>query len=226
MPNLSKIRFLLSWLTPLCVACGFSGLASADSQTVDNFAASPVGGFPSGWDTYPLQMGKAKKVYKIEQEGSRKYLRAVDDAQLSATIFHEFDWNLGQYPYLKFQWRARKLPDAGMAPDNHPINDHACGVYVDFGRSRALKYVWSSAMQPDSYWAKKPGKFVVVSKEYGPASLGQWRSVTINVPVEYQRYFSEAVKNNPSGIGLLTDADNTNGSASCDYADFEISSQP
>ena len=225
MNMLSTFRAPVSAFAALLALCVVPDFAIADSQSVDNFSNSSVGAFPEGWDTYPLQMGKAKKVYKIEQEGAKKFLRAVDEAQLSATIYHVFDWDLAKFPYLKFKWRAQKLPEAGMI-DNHPVNDHACGVYVDFGRSRALKYVWSSAMQPDSYWAKKPGQFVVVAKEYGTAPAGQWHTVSVHVPADYKKYFDEAANKNPSGIGLLTDADNSKGSAACDYGDFEISNQP
>src|SRR5689334_4081658 len=58
----------------------------AEELAVDGFQDSSVGEFPASWKTYPFQGGKAKRVYKIEQEGSSKFLRAVDDEQLSITI--------------------------------------------------------------------------------------------------------------------------------------------
>lgn len=192
---------------------------------IDGFSQDVVGEFPQHWRTYPFQMGKAKRVYKIAEEGGRKFLRAVDEERLSVTIFRGFKWDLQKYPYLKFRWRAQQLPKVATG-EKRPVNDHACGVYVGFGRSSALKYVWSSAMAEGSYWAKDPGSFVIISAQYGPSRVGQWNSVTVNVPVDYEKYLSKPVSKNPSGIAVLTDGDNSKQTAACDYADFRVSDQP
>jgi hypothetical protein len=196
-----------------------------EEQSVDGFQESSVGDFPSSWKTYPFQGGKAKRVYKIEQEGSSKFLRAVDDEQLSVTILRRFSWDIKKYPYLKFRWRAQTLPQVATGGPR-PVNDHACGVYVVFGWTSGLKYVWSSSMPKGESWAKVPGKFVIISKEFGPGQIGNWNSVTANVPEDTQKYLGKPLLKDPTGIALLTDGDNSHQKAACDYADFKISDKP
>lgn len=219
-------------LSKSLLSCALFGLALASpfhaqgvEKIVDGFQQNSNGRFPDNWKTYPFHKRKAKKVYRIEQEGSTKFLRAVDEKDISVTIFHGFKWDVNRYPYLKFRWRAQHLPK--VEPNgNYPVNDHACGVYVGFGRSSALKYVWSSELRRGSYWAKKPGKFVIVSAEYGPKAVGQWQSVTVDVPTDHQRYLGKPISKKPSGIAILTDGNNSHQKAACDYGDFRISDKP
>ncbi len=194
-------------------------------RPVDNFQADAVGEFPKDWVTYPFQGGKAKKVYRIGEEAGKKFLRADDEGGYSVQIFREFDWDLKRFPYLKFRWRAQDLPE-GAKETSHKTNDSACGVYVGFGRTSALKYVWSAGLAPGSYWEKNPGKFTIIVLESGEARLGQWREASIHVPEDYQRYFGKPLAKNPSGIGILTDGNRMHRRAACDYGDFRISSQP
>lgn len=202
-----------------------SSWAGAAEQSLDGFSQGSVGEFPPGWKTYPFQMGKAKQVYKIEQEGNSKFLRAVDEEQLSVTIVKPVDWDVKKYPYFKFRWRAQQIPKVATG-GKRPVNDHGCGVYVAFGRSSGMKYVWSSAMAEGSYWTKDPGNFVIISSQYGPGGVGQWQNETVNVPADYEKYLGKPLEKNPNGIAILTDADNSKQNAACDYSDFRVSDQP
>ncbi len=215
------IKILLFSLCPL-----FLGLSSAQAEElrIDNISSSKVGEFPGGWKTYPFHYGKAEKVYKIAEESSGRFIRAEDFDNISVPIFRDFNWDIQRYPYLKFSWRAKKLP-AGAREVSRATNDSACAVYVGFGRTSAMKYVWSSGLPVDSFWEKDVGKFFIISKEMGPKSLGQWREVTIAVPEDYQRYFRKNIKN-PSGIGIMTDGNAMRQPAACDYKNFRISAHP
>lgn len=193
--------------------------------TVDNLEKSQVGQFPSGWKTYPFHKNKASRVYQVQENSGEKYIQAIDEDNISVPIFKDFYWNLTEYPYLTFQWRARKIPK-GSKETRHESNDSACGVYVGFGRSHALKYVWSDLMTPGSYWNKKPGVFVIVSKENSSKNLNQWQTVTINVPEDYQRYFFKPPSDNPNGIGIMTDGNALKQPSACDYRNFTIASKP
>lgn len=214
---------MLGGLASFCLL--WSGPARGAELNVDEFQQGSLGSFPDSWKTYPFQMGKAKKVYRLEQEGGLRFLRAVDDKDLSVHIFREFDWDFEKYPYLKFRWRAQKLPEV-PAVYKKPFDDNACGVFVGLGFTSAMKYVWSSVLTKGSFWAKQPGKFVIISEEFGPGHVGQWQNVSINVPAEYQKYFGKPLSKKPSGIAILTDGEGTHQAAACDYADFRISDQP
>ncbi len=203
----------------------FPSPALADEMAVDNLQNSAVGQFPSGWKTYPFHYGKAQKVYKMAENGEIKFIRAEDSEDISVPIFKDFNWDLNKYPYLKFRWRAQKLP-AGASESSPATNDSGCGVYVGFGHTSALKYVWSSTLPVGSYWAKKPGKFYIIVRESGGGNIGHWREVMVNVPEDYKKYFQSDKKKTPSGIGVMSDGNAVHKPAACDYADFRIATSP
>jgi len=200
-------------------------IAIAETLGVDDLAQSQLGAFPKDWKTYPFHYGKAERVYHVASEQGRNFIRAADSEDISVPIFKDFDWDIDKFPYLKFRWRAQKLP-VGSREDSYATNDSACAVYVGFGRSSALKYVWSYSLPVGSYWAKEPGKFYIISKRMGSASLGRWEDETISVKDDYPKYFGRAMTKRPSGIGIMTDGNAMHQPAACDYADFRISSVP
>jgi len=222
--------FVRPWITCLLLIGSFVSLAWCDASdaeelNVDSLQSSDVGKFPKDWKTYPFYSGKANRVYQVAQDGGEKILRASDSEDISVPIFKDFDWDIQKYPYLKFRWRAQTLP-SGAKETSRETNDSACAVYVGFGRTSALKYVWSSNLSVGSYWEKNPGKFYIISQESGSGSLGKWKSESVDVVKDYRRFFKKEDTHNPSGIGVMTDGNATHQAAACDYADFRISSTP
>ncbi len=203
-----------------------SSLAQEPTEVqVDNLLSSEVGEFPKNWKTYPFHSNKAKEVYSVANENGKRYIQAIDEREISVPIFKDFNWSIDKYPYLKFRWRAKKLP-TGAKEVSWKTNDSACAVYVGFGRTSAMKYVWSSGLTVGSFWPKEPGKFYIISKEMGEQNLGRWREVTIDVSKDYQEYFNKPLHKKPSGIGIMTDGNAMKKPAACDYADFRISTLP
>ncbi|MDL1872066.1 DUF3047 domain-containing protein [Deltaproteobacteria bacterium PRO3] len=215
----------LGFVVAAVLCLGFAPLAAAEEIVVDGLAASEVGAFPKNWKTYPFHYGKAEKVYKVAEENGRKILRADDSQDISVPIFKDFAWDIAKYPYLKFRWRAQKIP-AGSRETSPATNDSACAVYVGFGRTSALKYVWSASLGEGSYWAKNPGKFYIIAKQNGSGSVGRWTEETVSVKEDYQKYFGRPLEKKPSGIGVMTDGNATHQPAACDYADFRIATGP
>lgn len=199
--------------------------AFAEEVSVDGLAGSEVGAFPKNWKTYPFHYGKAEKVYKVGQDGGRNILSADAVEDISLPIVKDFRWDIEKYPYLKFRWRAQKLP-AGSRETSPATNDSACAVYVGFGRTSALKYVWSASLGEGSFWAKNPGKFYIIAKQTGSGALGTWQEETVAVGADYEKYFGKPMEKKPSGIGVMTDGNAVHQPSACDYADFRISTEP
>lgn len=213
--------FTLSFI----ISLGFCPASFADEISVDDLSKEKsVGHFPSTWQTFPFQGGKAKQVYKVEEENGQRFIRAYDNQDLSVRILKDFPWSLSKYPNISWRWRARELPK-GAAENKRETNDSACGVYVAFGKISgvAFKYVWSSTLPVGYVWEKDPGKFFVIVKTSGAANLNQWQDVKANVLEDYKKYFKKDPNKDPSGIGLLTDGNAMHVTASCDYGDFKIS---
>jgi len=199
-------------------------LALADSVNLDDFSKNSVGDFPKGWSTYPFQGGKVKKVYKVAEENSERFIRAKDDQDISMPIFKEFPWSLSENPTLSWKWRAQELPK-GAREDSRATNDSACGVYVVFGKTSgvALKYVWSSSLPVGYVWEKEPGKFYIIVLASGPSNVGKWESEKVNVLEDYKKYFKKDPKKDPSGVGIMSDANAMHSVAACDYTGFMVS---
>lgn len=191
---------------------------------IENFSAAAVGTFPSTLKTYPLQRNKATQVYSVQSEGGHHFLHAEakGDAQdIGVQVFRRFDWDISRWPRISWRWRARELPvqTAGQHRD-----DNACGVYIVFGGfgGKAIKYIWSTDLPVGKEIESTPGRFFVIVAKSGPANVGRWQKMTINVADDYRRLFKKELDYNPDGFGILTDGDGTHSPSVCDYTDFEI----
>lgn len=204
-----------------------SVVAQIRSKTVENFSHYTVGKFPRSFRTYPFQRGKARHVYEVAEENGNQFLRAVDDQDISVQVMREFVWDIERYPWISWKWRAQTLPKGGDER-KAASNDSACGVYIVFGKytGKVLKYVWSDKAPVGTVVKKDPGKMDIFVKQSGPPkSPGQWQTVTVNVPADYQKAFGEPLDKNPTGIGMLTDGNALHVKSACDYDDFVIYTQ-
>jgi DUF3047 family protein len=215
--------FSLTILT--CLPLGAEQLETTPQLGVDSLSEGAASGqFPAWWKTYPFQKGRAKTVYKVQEENGKRFIHAQDDKDISIPIFKDFGWDLKNYSTLQWDWRAVQMPQGGRE-DSRATNDSACGVYVAFGRwsGVALKYVWSSTLPVGHVWEKEPGKFYIIVLASGASQLNQWKSEKVNVVEDFKKYFKKDPSKNPSGIGIMTDGNATHTPAACDYTDFTIS---
>lgn len=209
----------------LSVTAGDS--APGSSLIIDDFTAYQTGRFPSSWRTWPFQRGKAQEVYQVGEENGKKILKAADTTGLSPEIMRYFSWNIKEYPYLSWRWKAKTLP-AGAQENDDNKNDSACGIYVIVGgyTGNAVKYAWSTSLPVGQVVTRREGKLKIKITDSGAAKLNVWQKRSVNVPADYKELFGSELKKNPSGIGVLTDSNATMTSAACEYADFTISKEP
>ncbi len=194
------------------------------SAVVENFSTTPVGIFPSNLKTYPLQHSKATRVYSVQSESGKHFLHAQatgESQDVGVQVFRKFDWDTIQWPTLSWQWRAKSLP---VQPSTGHLDDNACAVYVTFGGfgGKAIKYIWSSDFPAGKVIESIPGRFTTVVAQSGPARVGQWQTMKVDVPADYQKFFKKPLSDKPDGIGILTDGDGTHSPSVCDYTNFEI----
>ena len=90
------------------------------------FEHDEVGKFPSGWASRDQKNGI--KVYSVHAEGEKKFLHA-DARGLSVQISYEKNWDLGDFPMLRWQWRAVTFP-TGSNERVKSGNDTVLGLYV------------------------------------------------------------------------------------------------
>ena len=89
-----------------------------------------------------------------------------------------------------------------------------------------LMYVWDGPTPVDTLVVNRRGDRVrKIVLESGPAHLGQWRSYTRDIAVDFRRAFGEE----PGaliGIAVMTDTDNTQTSAEAWYGEIKLHSTP
>lgn len=198
-----------------------SPASAADCVAIDDFARSRIGEFPAGWE---LRKEEGRVVYSVQEEGGRRFLRAVSDGLgIQAARAHE--WDLDQYPVLAWSWRPQQFP-AG-ADEQHGRNDSALAVYMLVPHSRvagprAVKYVWSEKVAAGTRLESNRGLTQVRILRSGAGGLGRWVQERVNVRDDFRAFFEGNGAARPAGIAVLTDADDTGSRARGDYADFRI----
>jgi len=209
----------LAWTTMDSIA-----QTSYGRLALDNLSDSKVGSFPRKWRTWPFQRDDAEKVYKVAEEGGKRFIRAHDEQDLSEQIFLNFNWEIDKRPMLSWSWRATKLPKGGMESSG-ATNDSACGLYVVIGRYKghAIKYVWSTKLPAGKVVTRRDGKLKIKVLDSGSAKVGSWVSHKVDVVKDYEELFGKKLDKNPSGIGLLTDGNALHVPSGCDYRGFAIS---
>ena len=219
---LIPVLLLFLALSALLIAVGGGGRAGAEAQencrVVDDFSKAAVGSFPEGWKA---RKDDAKNVYKVAEEGGKKFLRA-DATNSGVQAGKQFDWDLKEYPVLTWSWRPLEFPKG--ADERTKKNDSALAVYAVFPHSpvsvRSVKYIWSEKVPKGTHIPQTRGNTQGVVLRTGAGN--EWVEERVNVLEDFKRYFKSDDVPKPEGIGVLTDSDDTSSRARGDYANFRV----
>jgi len=191
-------------------------------RTVEDFSSFEEGSFPEGWKS---RGGEGSEVYRVRSD-HEPYLEA--NAKESAiTIAKQFEYDLTEYPYLRWQWRVIELPEGGDERYKK-TGDSAAAMYVIFEgrfRPKSIKYVWSASL-PRGTTTESPynskTKIVVLQNQSSP--MDEWVGERVNVYADYQSLFGEEMES-VQAIGLMSDSDNTKSTAVAHYKAIMISKE-
>ena len=194
--------------------------APADCLVLEDFSKSKVGAFPEGWQ---VRKDDGKSVYTVQQEGGKRFLRAVAKGLGIQAARETPDWNLDTHPVLAWSWRAREFPK-GADERESGTNDSALAVYMGVPYSKVrgpktVKYIWSEKVPNGTLLESNGGLTQVRVIQSGPAKNG-WVEERVNVLKDWKTAFKESETPKAAGIAVLTDSDDTKSSAAGDYADF------
>ncbi|MBI5446315.1 MAG: DUF3047 domain-containing protein [Deltaproteobacteria bacterium] len=199
------------------LVCGAS-LAAERSLRIDDFEH----GLRKGWG---VKRFKDATVYTVVREGSGHVLRAESNAAASALIF-KIEYALDEYPILTWRWKVENTISGGDETRKSG-DDYAARVYVVFpgwvpSKTRSVNYIWANRLPRDAH---APNPFfagaVMLAAESGPARVGTWVTERRNVLQDYRRIFGEDPPR-AGALALMTDTDNTGGSAVAYYDDSRL----
>ncbi len=185
---------------------------------------------------------KRHTVYSVvADKGAGGYLRAESRAGASA-LYRHIDINLAEYPIFSWRWKIAGILKNGDARTKAG-DDYAARIYLTFafepdratlmtrGRSllgeklfgrkppgSALNYIWANRLGIDTIIPSPyTDREMMIAVESGAGQAGQWVTEERNV---YDDYISAFGHSPPpvTGIAVMTDSDNTAGSATGYYA--------
>jgi len=196
--------------------------AQSECITVEDFSKAKIGEFPADWKA---RKDAGKAVYTVQEEGGKRFLRAVAK-NIGIQAAKQFEtWDLNAYPVLAWSWRPLEYPEGADERDAKK-NDSALAVYAVFPHSpvtvKSVKYVWSSVVPRDVRLASSRGLTQVRVLQTGTARRGEWVEERVNALEDYRRLFGDGDVPKPVGIAVLTDSDDTKSSAQGDYANFRV----
>ena len=243
-----KLTALSTWLAPallaLLQACPPALAQEPESIETGRFSTGAPGGpLPDGWQ--PLTFGKIERHtgYSLVEDDGRVVLRAESDNS-AAGLVHALDIDPAQYPVMEWRWKVANTLRGGdmtrKAGDDYPAR-----VYVSFAFDperagllerlkqqaarliwgedlpyRAVSYIWASN-SPAGTLAANPytDRTMMFALQSGETGTRQWVTERRNVLEDYRKAFGEA-PTRISGVGIMTDTDNTGETATAWYGDI------
>ncbi len=229
--------------TGLVVAASLfvAAAAAPDVLRIGAFsAADPDQGLPEDWER--LTLGKADRhtSYDLVEIDTTVAVRAVSRGGASGLIRrHRIDPST--HPMLTWRWRVNDTVANGNAFTKDG-DDFAARLFVTFdhdpglgGRikrsalralgyddvpTRALNYVWARRAPTDTVFASAHTDWVqMIPVERGSTRTGVWVVESRDVRADYRRAFGESPPA-ITGVAIMTDTDNTGGTATAYYGDI------
>lgn len=214
-----KNKLLLS--AALIMACS---AVSADTQIkLGEFSKGSL----TGWER---KVFSGQTQYQIKQQGNLKSLSATSNKGASGLgVRKRID--LTKTPFLNWSWRVDK-PLPPLKEKTKAGDDYAARLYViiDGGifiwKTKALNYVWSSNPGKGTKWnnafAPRNARMLAIrDSRDGP---GQWQNEKQNVAEDFKNLYGFTPRY-IDGVALMTDTDNSGGSAAASYGDIFFSTK-
>jgi hypothetical protein len=220
--------------------------AQAQEKAVTQFSLMEPGSTitDSDWILFDFKNVPLTSYEVINDENGVPVIKAESNASASG-IIREVDIDPNEYPIIEWRWKADDLVDEADLTKRSG-DDYAARIYITFdieleslslknrmlyltaskiypeGRipARALNYIWSNKAEKNSIhpnpWTELSMLKVVRNSE---DELGVWMNERRNILEDYRKVF----KTDPpriNSIAIMTDSDNTKGSATAFYGDI------
>lgn len=181
----------------------------------------------ASWD---LSEKEGRAVYEVVKIDGLDALKLVSDRASFGLTKELSKFDIREYPFLNWRWRADKLPAGGDFRDKK-TDDQAAQLYVSFPRgltklsTELVGYVWDN-LAPKGTVGTSPAwsKLKVMVLNDGTDPLGQWVSHKRNVYEDYKRVFGEEPPK-CNGAGVYINSQHTESQAISYFADIYFSKE-
>lgn len=234
----------------LCLIVATSGVYASDTILVGDFSGNGVSGeLPSQWEVLAFDGVTRETRYQHKAEKGRSSVQAISQGGASGLI-RRIVIDPAYYPIFTFSWKIDGVI-AGADLQRKSGDDAPARVYITFAydadkvgfwemvKFEAIKliygeyppiaslvYVWASSSEQgiffDNPYTERAKVFVL---ETGAEKQGQWLTEQRNIVHDYVQAFGESEVPMVSGVAIMTDSDNTGGSATAWYGDILFTKQ-
>lgn len=215
---------ILIWLTfGLVFAVSRGPLTGSDRVYLTEWANDPWIGqpVPSPW-ILKTNYGRAD-VSRVTENGVRA-LRLYSRIS-SFSVESKLRLQLADYPFISWRWRVTTLPEKGDFRVRKK-DDQAAQLFVMFGRSKVIVYLWDSTA-PVGTVARLPSPpFMTIwgmVVRSGAADLGVWLEEKRNLPDDYRKTFGKDPPAQIRGVRIQINSQHTGTVAESFFADLYLS---
>ncbi|WP_022834770.1 DUF3047 domain-containing protein [Salisaeta longa] len=230
----------------VCLLIGATAGAvhSVDPLRVGHFsAADTTGMLPHGWESLAFTSIDQATDYRLVRLDSQRVVRAQSAGGASGLVTRR-TVDPSAYPVLEWSWRAESVVEAADAT-RKATDDYAARLYLLFDYTpsglgarlklgalralgydeipaRALCYIWATRAPKGQFLPSPYTDWVMMLPvESGPQHTGTWRTYRRNIVADYRAAFGGDGPVPPiNGVALMTDTDNTGGTATTYYGDI------
>jgi hypothetical protein len=213
--RLKTVAVAAALLSTMAAAGGTAG-----ELAVGRFAAEGL----TGWE--PKEF-KGLTEYRLIPENDRIVVKATSRAAASGLV-KKISFDPRRYRYLRWSWKIDRTIPAGDETTKAG-DDYAARLYVVFAgkffwQTKAINYIWANHLKRGEAIANAyTASAMMVAVQSGSEVAGQWLSEERDIFADYQKLFGTE-PGEASAIAIMTDTDNTGGSATAWYGDITLSS--
>ena len=205
----------------LCMAFAL-GAGNAGAESVEVLRNGDI----AGWEA---KVFKGETSYETVRQDGRAVVRATSSGTASG-LYLQRRIDLDKTPILRWSWRVDatlgSLDERTRAGDDYSARVYVIRSHPVFlWRTRAVNYVWASTMAAGETW---PNAYTDSSRNVavrsGDALAGQWVEERRDVRADFRELFGKSVRY-VDAVAIMTDTDNTGGTAVAYYGDIAFTSE-
>lgn len=199
-------------------------LTTANSLNAENVIM--VTDYNEGFSGWKVKEFKGKAVYEVRKLPENEIV--LKSNKTSFSLAKELVFNLSEYPYLNFSWKASVLPENGDVRDEK-TDDQAAQIYVilpsfpEMINFKAIGYIWDSKAPKGIYQSKKSSNIKYVVLRTGKADVGRWYSEKVNVYQDFKRLWNINVSKRKVVVSISIDSDDTQSSSESAFGEIFFS---
>jgi hypothetical protein len=169
---------------------------------------------------------KGRTVYLVAHDDDGSHVLKAESRDAASGLIFKMKYSLRDYPILAWRWKVTNILDKGdetkKEGDDYPARVYVVFPHWFFPKTKSINYIWANKL-PKGQHVPNPftGNAVMVAVQSGRENVGRWISERRNVYEDYRRLFGEEPPM-VGAIAIMTDTDNTGGSATAWYDDIRI----